>query len=476
MIKLPDVGEGIAEAEIVAWHVNVGDAIAEDDVLVDVMTDKATVELPSPVQGTVTWLAGDAGDIIRIGADLIGIEVDGRADVDELPAPTLRPVEDHDASEATNAGQPIETAESTKLPESAEPIRPPQPTEPARPAPLAASAPAAGDQRGASPEPATGPADDAVEGNGHRPTGERPLASPAVRRRAKALRIDLARVAGSGPDQRIEHEDLDALIARGTALSASPAPRRVATTPAPTAQDADDDVVEDVKIIGLRRNIAQRMQLSKRKIPHFTYVEEVDVTELEKVRESLNRRVPDQPVKLTLLPFLVRAMVVALEDFPQLNARFNDDDGIVQRHRAVHAGIAVQTPKGLMVPVLKNAHRRDLWDSAAEIARLSNAARSARITVAELTGSTITITSLGAFGGIVSTPVINYPEVAVIGVNKIQVKPVYEDAVIVPRHVMNLSSSFDHRVIDGWDAAQFIQRIRTLLETPALLFVAPTTA
>jgi 2-oxoisovalerate dehydrogenase E2 component (dihydrolipoyl transacylase) len=281
-------------------------------------------------------------------------------------------------------------------------------------------------------------------------------AAPAVRARAARLGVDLATISGSGPEGRVVHEDLDGLLAKQ------------APAPAPLQRDNGDEV-EDVKVVGLRRNIAERMQASKRRIPHFTYVEEVDVTALEELRGELNDG--DRP-RLSVLPFLMRAVVVAIRDHPEMNARFDDEAGVVKRHRAVHLGIAVQTPRGLMVPVVKDADVRDLWSSAAEVARLSDAARTAKVTLEELSGSTITITSLGALGGIVTTPVINAPEVAIIGVNKIATRPVFRDGAFVPRQIMNLSSSFDHRVVDGADAAAFIQRIRALLEQPALLFMS----
>ena len=290
------------------------------------------------------------------------------------------------------------------------------------------------------------------------------LAAPAVRRHAADLGIELGGVTGSGPDGRVVHGDLDqVLVARPALATASP--------PVAVPTPASDDV-EAVKVIGLRRNIAQRMQESTRRIPHFTYVEEVDVTDVERLRAELNRQHEGTRPRLTVLPLLVHALVVAVDEFPQMNARFKDDDGVIERHRAVHVGIATQTAKGLMVPVVDHAEGRDLWSMAAEIARLSAAARQGTVSLDELHGSTITITSLGAFGGIVTTPVINYPEVAIVGVNKIVTRPVFTDGAWVPRQMMNLSSSFDHRVVDGWDAAQFVQRIRTLLETPALLFVA----
>jgi 2-oxoisovalerate dehydrogenase E2 component (dihydrolipoyl transacylase) len=279
------------------------------------------------------------------------------------------------------------------------------------------------------------------------------------------LGIDIAGVAGTGVDGRVVHADLDTLLAKGSGPQPQQRPRP-ATNLTPS-----DDAVDDVPVIGLRRNIAQRMQVAKTRIPHFTYVEEVDVTEVERLRAELNRHHSENQARLTVLPFLMRAVVVALVDFPQMNARYDDDNGVVRRHQAVHLGVATQTTKGLMVPVVTHAEGRDLWDCAAEVSRLSTAARDNKITLAELGGSTITISSLGSLGGIVSTPIINYPEVAIIGVNKISTRPMYVDGAVLPRQIMNLSSSFDHRVVDGADAAAFIQAIKALLETPALLFL-----
>jgi 2-oxoisovalerate dehydrogenase E2 component (dihydrolipoyl transacylase) len=410
-VKLPDVGEGIAEAEIVEWHVHVGDTVTEDQVMVEVMTDKATVELPSPVTGVVLFVGAAVGDVLQVGSPLIRIETGAATAVPEPATPLPSP--------ATTNGQPVATIPSSP---------PPPPPAPATP------------------------------NNGATST-----AAPAVRQRAKTLGIDLATVAGTGPDGRVVHADLDTLLAHEPTQVRAP---RVATVV------SGDDGVDDVPVIGLRRNIAQRMQLSKSHIPHFTYVEEVDVTEAERLRAALNRQHEDSQARLTVLPFLMRAVVVALGDFPQMNARYDDDQGVVHRHHSVHLGVATQTAKGLMVPVVMNAEGRDLWSCADEVARLSTAARENKITIAELSGSTITISSLGSLGGIVSTPIINYPEVAIIGVNKISTRPVYVDGVVLPRQVMNLSSSFDHRVVDGADAAAFIQRIKTLIETPALLFLS----
>jgi 2-oxoisovalerate dehydrogenase E2 component (dihydrolipoyl transacylase) len=439
VVKLPDVGEGIAEAEIVEWHVNPGDTITEDQVMVEVMTDKATVELPSPVSGVVLSITGAAGDIVSVGSPLIRIETNGGASAAASTPP---------ASAETTATAPLGDAT-----ESQAPLAPPVPEA------AAAEPPAENGEvvRAAAPTAAPPAA----------PTTQAPTAAPAVRQRAKSLGIDLATVAGSGPDGRIVHGDLDAHLTRdGASGSARTARPKVA----PTA-DAADDSVDEIPVIGLRRNIAQRMQIAKTRIPHFTYVEEVDVSELERLRAQLNQDHADRDSRLTVLPFLMRAVVVAIRDFPQMNARYDDDNGVVKRHHSVHLGVATQTAKGLMVPVVKHANDNDLWASADEVARLSTAARNGKVTLEELSGSTITITSLGALGGIVSTPIINYPEVAIIGVNKILTRPVYVDGAVVPRQIMNLSSSFDHRVVDGADAAAFIQRIKALLETPALLFI-----
>lgn len=419
-IKMPDVGEGVAEAELVEWHVKVGDLVREDAILAAVMTDKATVEIPSPVDGKVAWLGAEIGDTVAVGSPLVRIEIAGDAAVVE------------------------EKPEAPVVEEK--PALPPQPEEAAKPV----------------AEPAKKPASAATGSRGGltgapRPEGERPLASPAVRLRAREAGVDLRQIAGSGPAGRISHDDLDAFIARGSAP--------VATTLRP------DTSIEQVKVVGLRRRIAEKMQVANARIPHITYVEEVEVGALEDLRAKLNAgKRPDQ-ARLTLLPFLARAIVKAVADQPQINAIYDDEAGIVHRHGGVHIGIAAQTPSGLVVPVLRHAEARDLWDCAVEIGRLAEAARSGTATREELTGSTITVTSLGALGGVATTPVINHPEVAIIGVNKMMVRPVWDGAQFVPRRMMNLSSSFDHRVVDGWDAAVFVQRLKTLLETPALLFV-----
>ena len=423
-IKMPDLGEGITEVELVAWHVKPGDSVAEDQVLADVMTDKATVEIPSPVVGKVLTLGGEVGQVLAVGAELIRIEVEGGGAVSDVPASVAL---------APQAAAP------------AMPTAPPAPR--AAPAPSAAAAAAAA-SRAAAPT---------------RKTGDKPIASPAVRRRAWEVGIDLPQVAATGAGGRIMQDDLDAHIAAQGATHAAGRPAEV--------RPAQRDGEEQVPVLGLRRRIAQKMQESKRRIPHFTYVEEVDVTEVEALRARLNAKWGAARGRLTLLPLLVRAVVLAVREFPQINARFDDETGVVTRHGAVHIGIATQTGAGLMVPVLRHAEAHDLWSSATEVARLAEAARSGKATRDELSGSTITISSLGALGGIVSTPVINRPEVAIVGINRIALRPMMRDGAVVPRQMMNLSSSFDHRVVDGTDAAQFVQALRGYLEAPAMLFV-----
>ena len=423
--KLPDIGEGIAEAEIVAWHVKVGDVVEEDAPLADVMTDKATVEIPSPVKGTVTWLSGQVGEQVAVGAEIIHLEVEGAGNAKAQAAAQQRAV----------------SAQATQTP-----------TAPAAPAAQTAE-PAPTRQPSTAPPRAQTPAT--------REPGDKPIASPAVRRRAWDLGIELQYVNGSSPAGRITHDDLDVYLAsRGQAL-----PRTGAST---YAQRNDEEVLP---VIGLRRVIAQKMQEAKRRIPHFTYVEEIDVTEVESLRLQLNAKHAANRGKLTLLPFLARAVVLAVRDFPQMNARYDDDAGHVTRYGAVHLGIATQTDPGLMVPVLRHAETLDLWACATEISLLAQAARKGKASREQLSGSTITITSLGALGGIVSTPVINHPEVAIIGVNRMVERPMIRGGAVVARQMMNLSSSFDHRVVDGLHAAEFIQAIRGLLESPALLFV-----
>ncbi|MGC4408200.1 2-oxo acid dehydrogenase subunit E2 [Rhizobium rosettiformans] len=414
-IKMPDVGEGVAEAELVEWMVKIGDHVREDMMVAAVMTDKATVEIPTPVSGTVLWLGGDVGDTIAVKAPLIRIATDSAGD--EPAAPETSDIPTPPPQEST-------TAEPPRMPAKAPPAAPATP-------------------------PARQPS----------PEFDKPLAAPSVRLLARENGIDLRLLRGTGPAGRILREDVEQYLARG----ADPAPA-VSGLAKKTSR-------EEIKLTGLRRRIAEKMVVSTSRIPHITYVEEVDVTALEELRTKMNaERRPDQP-KLTLLPFLMRAMVKAVVEQPDVNATFDDDAGMLTRFGAVHIGIATQTAAGLAVPVVKHAEARGIWDCATEMNRLAEATRAGTATRDELTGSTITISSLGALGGIVSTPVINHPEVAIVGVNKIAVRPIWDGTQFVPRKMMNLSSSFDHRIVDGWNAATFVQRLRVLMETPALIFI-----
>ncbi|MDX9669699.1 MULTISPECIES: dihydrolipoamide acetyltransferase family protein [unclassified Pseudomonas] len=419
VIKMPDIGEGIAEVELSQWHVKVGDLVVEDQVLADVMTDKAMVDIPSPVHGKVIALGGQPGEVMAVGSVLISIEVEGAGNLKESTAPA--PVKE--APVAPKAATVVES----------------------KPAAAAAPRPAAVCQ---GPMVA-------------READERPLASPAVRKHALDLGIQLRLVRGSGPAGRVLHEDLEAYLAQGQSNASAPV----------AAAYAQRNGEEQIQVIGMRRKIAQRMQDATQRAAHFSYVEEIDVTAIEELRAHLNEKHGASRGKLTLLPFLVRALVVALRDFPQMNARYDDEAQVITRLGAVHVGVATQSDVGLMVPVVRHAEARSLWDSAAQISRLANAARNGKASRDELSGSTITLTSLGALGGIVSTPVLNLPEVAIVGVNKIVERPMVVKGQVVIRKMMNLSSSFDHRVVDGMDAALFIQAIRGLLEQPATLFV-----
>jgi 2-oxoisovalerate dehydrogenase E2 component (dihydrolipoyl transacylase) len=428
VVKLPDIGEGTAEAELVAWYVRVGDTITEEQHFADVMTEKATVELPSPTAGRVISLTGVPGSKIAVGSELMVLEVVGTGNV------------------AARAVPPAADARVLEL-DVAKPA-----AVPAKEKPAPSPALGAGDGKAASLKP----------GFATRTPGEKPVASPAVRRRALELGVKLQFVGGSGPGGRITHDDLDRYVASGGAVTIGGRLRPVL---------ARKDSVEEVKVIGLRRRIAEKMQEAKRRIPHFSYIEEVDVTALEDLRTHLNAAKNKEQPKLTLLPFLMRAMVRSLVHFPQINARFDDDAGVVYRHEGVHIGIATQTPSGLVVTVVRHAEALDIWNAATEVARLAAAARAGKATRDELSGSTITITSLGTLGGVATTPVINHPEVAIVGVNKMGERPMVRDGQIVVRKMMNLSSSFDHRVVDGVDAAEFVQNVRGFLEQPATLFM-----
>ena len=397
--RTPDLGEGTTEAEIVAWRVKVGDLVREDQPIADLMTDKATVEVCSPVHGTIVALRGAPGETMAVGSELVVFDVADGA--------RARPPDEVSLAAAVSPSDPPA-------------IQAPPPRRALQSAAIAAP-------------------------------GRKPWASPAARRKAAELGLDLARVLGTGPNGRVLREDLEAFAA------AAPRP-------------AADDGVEEIRIIGLRRKIAERLQDAKRRIPHITYVEELDVTAIEELRAHLNAQDGDR-ARLTLLPFLMRAIVRSVAKFPHVNAHFDDAAGVLRRYRAVHIGVAAQTPSGLVVPVVRHVETLDLWQCARDIARLAEAARNGEATREELSGSTITLSSLGALGGVASTPIINAPEVAIVGVNRIVERPVVRHGQIVVRKMMNLSSSFDHRIVDGWDAASFIQEIKGLIEQPAKLFM-----
>ena len=428
-IKMPDVGEGVAEAEIVEWAVKVGDLVREDQVVAAVMTDKATVDIPTPVAGSVLALGGAVGDVLAVGAELIRIDAPG------MPDSLL-------AAASKSRTQQQEPPPPPIVPEAPEPAPLAAVEAPPRPPEMQKAAPCHLETRAGAP----------------RPLGEKPLAAPAVRLKAREAGVDLRFVHGSGPAGRIAHPDLDAYIARPPEP-----PKRSGRAP--------NKAVETIKVVGMRRRIAENMAESARRVAHFSYVEEVDVTALEELRAALNARATEERPKLTLLPFLILGIVKAVVEFPQINAHYDDENNVITRFGAVHVGVATQTPNGLMVPVVRHAETLGLHECAREMRRVSEAARHGGAAREVLSGSTITLTSLGALGGIVSTPIINRPEVAIVGVNKIVVKPVWRDGAFVPRKVMNLSSSFDHRVVDGHDAASFIQRLRTLIEAPAMLFI-----
>lgn len=444
LITMPDVGEGIAEVEIVEWNVSVGDTIEEDDLLCTVMTDKAAVEIPSPVDGQVIWVGSEIGEVMAVGADLIRLQVEGEGNAAEAVSTASKPSAIEPAPQTTEANSSDKTSPKSAAQQS---------TSTAPTAERAQSTPA--------PQPSAD-RHTSMSAGVPRPEGEKPLASPAVRQRARDAGVDLRYVRGSGDANRITHQDLDSFIAGHQSSAAS--------LPAPTNRLANT-AVEETKIIGLRRRIAAIMQDTMQRIPHFTYVEEIDVTELEALRISLNKTRREEQPKLTLLPFFIKALVKSLQAYPQMNSRFDDEAEILSQYGGAHIGIATQTPNGLVVPVVKHAETLDIWQAAGEVKRLADAARTGKASREELSGSTITLSSLGPMGGITTTPVINSPEVAIIGVNKIAKRPVWQDGGFIPRDIMNLSSSFDHRIIDGWDATQFIHHLKGLLESPATLFM-----
>ena len=412
VFKLPDIGEGVVEGEVVQWHVSVGDTVSEDDPIVDVMTDKATVTIPSPTSGVISSLSGGVGDMIAVGTTLLEINT---------------------GEEGSDGG---ESSDGDKLPESPAPAAAPAPA----PAPAPAAAPAAAPSKSS--------------------TG-RVLASPAVRKRARENDVDLSTVRGSGPAGRVRHADLDAFIAAGGAVSGAP----------PMAYSVKRTEVTQVKVVGLRRKISEQMSISKSRIPHFSYFEEVDITELESLRQALNSTKDETQPKLTYLPFIMLALAKIMPDHPECNAHFDDEAGVVNRQGAVNLGIATQTERGLYVPVVKHVESMDIWNAASEMQRVSGSARAGSASLDELTGSTFTITSLGREGGLGATPIINHPEVSILGVHKAREMPVVKDGKIVIRRIMNLSSAFDHRVVDGADGASLIQHLKRMLENPALIFM-----
>ena len=421
-IRLPDVGEGVAEAELVEWHVKVGDTVLEDDIVGAVMTDKAAVEIPTSVTGVVSWLGGEIGDIIAVGSELIRVEVEGEGNVDADQPPPDKQVVKKQEPEVAAGSSPSPEPEKTKPPAAVAEV-----AEPVAPAALTTAQPA----------------------------GSKPLAAPSVRKRARDLGIDLRSVSGSGPAGRIVNDDLDNHNCNPTVVGG-----RVPNTS-----------VEQIKMVGLRRVIAGKMSQSKRQIPHITIVEEIDVTSLEQTREELNASYEADRGKLTVLPFIMRAVVEAVREQPVINSIYDDEAEIIHQHGGVHIGIATQTDNGLMVSVVKHCEVRSLWDNASEVSRLAGACRDGSANREELSGSTITITSLGPLGAIATTPIINHPEVAIVGVNKMVTRPFWDGQQFVPRKMMNISCSFDHRVVDGWDAAVMVQKLKALLEKPAMLLV-----
>ena len=424
VFKLPDIGEGVVEGEIVAWHVKVGDSIKEDDQIVDIMTDKATVTIPSPTDGIVTELSGEVGDMIAVGSALVTFSTDGSSSNNQAqnspePEVTLEPV-----------------IEEEKKPE-----------------------PIAKEIKKPAPKPVELITESKIVASSGRNT--RILASPAVRRRARDADLDLSVVSGSGPAGRIRHADLDAYIAAGGTVTGAP----------PTSYSTKRTDTNEIKVVGLRRKIAEQMVKSKFSIPHFSYFEEIDVTELEELRQMLNAtRDYDQP-KLTYLPFIMMALAKIMPNHKECNALYNDESNVVTQYSAVHLGIATQTDRGLFVPVVKHVEAMDIWQSASEMQRVSGAARNGTASLDDLSGSTFTITSLGRDGGLGATPIINHPEVSILGIHKAREMPVVKDGKIVVRRIMNVSSSFDHRIVDGANGAALVQALKRMLEYPALIFM-----
>ena len=427
IFKLPDIGEGVVEGEIVLWHVKVGDSVAEDDDIVDIMTDKATVTIPSPTSGVVTELSGEVGDMVAVGSTLVIFSADGNMEtqVEQEPEPEI-------------ISEPVKEEIIIQKPLKEEKIIPIS-------KPISEPIPAITQSRQTTPTNVS----------------SRVLASPAVRRRAREIDLDLSVISGSGPAGRIRHADLDAYIAAGGTVTGAP----------PTSYSTKRTGTNEIKVVGLRRKIAEQMVKSKFSIPHFSYFEEIDVTELEELRQMLNATRDENQPKLTYLPFIMMALAKIMPNHQECNAVYDDENNIVTQYSAIHLGIATQTDRGLFVPVVKHVEAMDIWQSAAEMQRVSGSARNGTASMDDLSGSTFTITSLGRDGGLGATPIINHPEVSILGVHKAREMPVVRDGEIKIRRIMNVSSSFDHRIVDGANGAALIQALKRMLEYPALIFM-----
>ncbi|MDB4864772.1 2-oxo acid dehydrogenase subunit E2 [Euryarchaeota archaeon] len=423
IFKLPDIGEGVVEGEIVLWHVKIGDSVAEDDDIVDIMTDKATVTIPSPTSGIVTEFSGEVGDMVAVGSTLVTFSTDentsNQVEKEPVPEEIIKPV-----VEEKIILEPVKEEKTKQIPKTI---------------------------------PAVTQSKQITSSNGN----SRVLASPAVRRRAREAELDLSIISGSGPAGRIRHADLDAYIAAGGTVTGAP----------PTSYSTKRTGTNEIKVVGLRRKIAEQMVKSKFSIPHFSYFEEIDVTELEELRQMLNASRDDNQPKLTYLPFIMMALAKIMPNHEECNALYDDENNIVTQHSAIHLGIATQTDRGLFVPVVKHVEAMDIWQSAAEMQRVSGAARNGTASLDDLSGSTFTITSLGRDGGLGATPIINHPEVSILGIHKAREMPVVKDGKVVIRRIMNVSSSFDHRIVDGANGAALIQALKRMLEYPALIFM-----
>ena len=431
IFKLPDIGEGVVEGEIVLWHVKVGDSVAEDDDIVDIMTDKATVTIPSPTSGIVTEFSGEVGDMVAVGSTLVTFSTDGNTGNQVEKEPALEEINKPVVIEKI-IQEPVKEEKTKTVPK---PIPKPIP----------------------KPMPAVTQSKQITPSN----ENSRVLASPAVRRRAREVELDLSIISGSGPAGRIRHADLDAYIAAGGTVTGAP----------PTSYSTKRTGTNEIKVVGLRRKIAEQMVKSKFSIPHFSYFEEIDVTELEELRQMLNASRDDNQPKLTYLPFIMMALAKIMPNHEECNALYDDENNIVTQHSAIHLGIATQTDRGLFVPVVKHVEAMDIWQSAAEMQRVSGAARNGTASLDDLSGSTFTITSLGRDGGLGATPIINHPEVSILGIHKAREMPVVKDGKIVIRRIMNVSSSFDHRIVDGANGAALIQALKRMLQYPALIFM-----